>query len=36
VYDYNFERADNTDDFDATAGVSDERTVAAIGAVYYF
>jgi predicted porin len=35
VYDYNFERADS-DDFDASAGVSDERSIAAIGAVYYF
>ncbi|KPQ28003.1 MAG: Outer membrane protein (porin) [Marinobacter excellens HL-55] len=35
VYDYNFERADS-DDFDASAGVSDERAIAAVGAVYYF
>ena len=35
VYDYNFERADS-EDFDATSGVSDERAIAAIGAVYYF
>ena len=35
VYDYNFERADSSD-FDATAGVSDERSIASIGAVYYF
>ena len=35
VYDYNYERVDS-DDFDDTVGVSDERTVAAVGAVYYF
>jgi predicted porin len=35
VYDYNFKRADSSD-FDATAGVSDERAIASVGAVYYF
>lgn len=35
VYDYNFERADSSD-FDVNAGVSDERSIASVGAVYYF
>jgi predicted porin len=35
VYDYNFNRADSSK-FDATSGVSDQRSVAVVGAVYYF
>ena len=35
VYDYNYETVGSSD-FDSNVGVSDERTVAAVGAVYYF